>query len=214
MNILRKIQYSKLGRVIFKKGPLLEAARWSRRQVYKVIDGVKDYMDNRVRLLEVIYTYFVEDEFVMPKTDEVIDIIVPIYNGYDYLVTLFEDLRKTEVKSRIILVDDKSPDSRVHELERAYAAKYDNVILIESEENYGFVRSVNRGLEIAQGHVALVNTDTELPTGWLERLMYPVIFEKKVATSTPYTNSGTILVLPSGMHCRLLLRLSFYRFCY
>ena len=89
MNILRRIQYSKIGRVIFKKGPLLEAARWSRRQVYKVIDGVKDYMDNRVRLLEVIYTYFVDDEFVMPKTDEVIDIIVPIYNGYDYLVTLY-----------------------------------------------------------------------------------------------------------------------------
>ena len=197
MNILRRIQYSKIGRVIFKKGPLLEMARWSRRQVYKVIDGVKDYMDNRVRLLEVIYTYFVEDEFVMPETDEVIDIIVPIYNGYDYLVTLFEDLRKTEMKSRIILVDDKSPDSRVHELERAYAAKHDNVILIESEENYGFVKSVNRGLEIAQGHVALVNTDTELPTGWLERLMYPVIFEKKVATSTPYTNSGTIFSFPN-----------------
>jgi len=197
MNILRRIQYSKVGRVIFKKGPLLEMARWSRRTVYKVIDGVKDYMDKRVRLLEVIYTYFVEDEFVMPETDEVIDVIVPIYNGYDYLVTLFEDLRKTEMKMRIILVDDKSPDERVHQLEREYAAKYDNVILIESEENYGFVKSVNRGLEIAEGHVALVNTDTELPTGWLERLMYPIMFEKKVGTSTPYTNSGTIFSFPN-----------------
>ncbi len=196
MNILRRIQYSKIGKVIFKKGPLLEMARWSRRKVMSVIDGVKDYMDNRVRLLEVIYTYFVEDEFVMPKTSEVIDVIVPIYNGYDYLVKLFEDLRKTEMKMRIILVDDKSPDERVHQLEREYAAKYDNVILIESEENYGFVKSVNRGLEISQGHVALVNTDTELPTGWLERLMYPIIFEKKVATSTPYTNSGTIFSFP------------------
>ena len=197
MNILRKIQYSKIGRVIFKKGPLLEAARWSRRQVYRVIDGIKDYMDKRVRLLEVIYTYFAEDEFVMPETDEVIDVIVPIYNGYDYLVKLFEDLRKTQMKMRIILVDDKSPDERVHQLEREYAAKYDNVILIESEENYGFVKSVNRGLEIAKGHVALVNTDTELPTGWLERLMYPIIFEKKVGTTTPYTNSGTIFSFPN-----------------
>lgn len=197
MNILRRIQYSKVGRVIFKKGPLLEMARWSRRTVYKVIDGVKDYMDKRVRLLEVIYTYFAEDEFVMPETDEVIDVIVPIYNGYDYLVKLFEDLRKTELKMRIILVDDKSPDERVHQLEREYADKYDNVILIESEENYGFVKSVNRGLEIAEGHVALVNTDTELPSGWLERLMYPIIFGKNIGTTTPYTNSGTIFSFPN-----------------
>ncbi len=197
MNILRRIQYSKVGRVIFKKGPLLEMARWSRRTAYKVIEGVKDYMDKRVRLLDVIYANFVEDEFAMPETDEVIDVIVPIYNGYDYLVTLFEDLRKTDMKMRIILVDDKSPDERVHALEREYAAKYDNVILIESEENYGFVKSVNRGLEIAQGHVALVNTDTELPEGWLERLMYPILFEKKVASSTPYTNSGTIFSFPN-----------------
>lgn len=182
---------------MFKDGPLLEAARWSRRSVYRVIDGVKDYMDQRVRVLDLIDTYFVEDAFVMPETDEVIDVIVPIYNGYDYLVTLFEDLQKTKMKTRIILVEDKSPDERVHALEREYAKKYDNVILIESEANYGFVKSVNRGLEIAQGHVALVNTDTELPDEWLERLMYPILFEKRVASSTPYTNSGTIFSFPN-----------------
>ncbi len=197
MNILRRIQYSRIGRVIFKKGPLLEAARASRRVVMAVVDEIQERRNKNEKLMEVMRTNFEGYTFQMPETDEVIDIIVPIYNGYEYLVKLFEDLRKTNMKTRIILVDDKSPDERVHKLEREYAAKYDNVVLIESEENYGFVMSVNRGLEIAQGHVALVNTDTELPSGWLERLMYPILFEKKVATTTPYTNSGTIFSFPN-----------------
>ena len=35
----------------------------------------------------------------------------------------------------------------------------------------GFLPSVNRALAIAEHHVALVNTDVEVPEGWLERLM-------------------------------------------
>ena len=197
MNILRRIQYSKIGRIIFKKGPLLEIARLARRIAMKIKFELEERFSKREKLVEVLRANFGEYTFEMPETDEVIDVIVPIYNGYDYLVKLFEDLQKTNMKCRIILVDDKSPDERVHELEREYATKHDNVILIESEENYGFVKSVIAGLEVAKGHVALVNTDTELPTGWLERLMYPILFEEKVGTTTPYTNSGTIFSFPN-----------------
>ncbi len=197
MNILRRIQYSKIGKIIFKKGPLLEMARLARRIAMKIKFEFEERFSKKEKLVEVLRANFGEYTFHMPETDEVIDIIVPIYNGYDYLVKLFEDLQKTSMKCRIILVDDKSPDEKVHELEREYAKKYDNVVLIESEENFGFVKSVNRGLEVAEGHVALVNTDTELPTGWLERLMYPILFEEKVGTTTPYTNSGTIFSFPN-----------------
>lgn len=128
--------------------------------------------------------------------DTEIDVIVPIYNGYDYLVRLFECLLKTDMKCRIILVDDKSSDERVQQLEKSFALQHDNVILLQNEENLGFVGTVNHGLSIAKNHVALVNTDTELPYGWLERLMYPVLHEEKVASTTPYTNSGTICSFP------------------
>ena len=60
----------------------------------------------------------------------------------------------------------------------AYAKENDNVILLNNEENLGFVQTVNRGFAISQNHVALVNTDVELPSQWLERLMLP-IFEIK-----------------------------------
>ncbi len=197
MNILRRIQYSKVGKVIFKKGPLLNFARAARRKVL----SVKDKMEERKNRFLDFYTVLSENietqAFTMPETDEVIDVIVPIYNGYDYLVKLFSCIQNGGMKCHIILVDDKSPDERVHELEKEFAAKYDNVTLIENEQNYGFVKSVNNGLAVAKGHVALVNTDTELPKGWLARLMYPILFEKRVATTTPFTNSGTIFSFPN-----------------
>ncbi|MFR8249527.1 MAG: hypothetical protein ACLVAT_10770 [Lachnospiraceae bacterium] len=39
-------------------------------------------------------------------------------------------------------------------------------------------------LAIAEHHVALVNTDVEVPEGWLERLMWPRSLQEKVASSS------------------------------
>lgn len=197
MNILRRIQYSKIGRVIFKKGPLLEMARSSRRAVLKVLTDMEERRNRVERFVEVLDSYLIDEVSEIPYTDEVIDVIIPIYNGYEYLEKLFECLPKTKMKCRFILVDDMSPDIRVKELENRFVQEHENAILIQNDQNYGFVKSINNGLEKAKGHVALVNTDTELPEGWLERLMYPILFEKKVATTTPYTNSGTIFSFPN-----------------
>ena len=153
----------------------------------------KQCFDN---ILTVFGEYLVDNPEELAECEEMIDVIVPIYNGYDYLVKLFEDLPKTDMKCRFILVDDKSPDERVRILEQEFVKKHENSILLENEKNYGFVRTVNRGLSISEHHVALVNTDTELPEKWLERLMRPVLHEEKVASATPYTNSGTLYSFP------------------
>lgn len=128
---------------------------------------------------------------------EPIDVIIPIYNGYDYLTKLFLDLPKTKLSCRFLLVDDRSTDERVHELEHEFVRTHGNAVLLNNQENLGFVKSVNRGLREANRHVALVNTDTELPQGWLERLMEPILKDDKVASTTPYTNSATIFSFPN-----------------
>ena len=129
--------------------------------------------------------------------DPVIDVIVPIYNGYDYLVKLFPGLLRTKMRTHIILVDDKSPDPRVLALEEEFANAHDHVTLIKQPENGGFVRSVNTGLALAKGHVALINTDTELPFGWCERLMEPILSGEKIGSVTPFSNSATIFSFPN-----------------
>ena len=44
--------------------------------------------------------------------------------------------------------------------------------------------------------MALVNSDVELPELWLERLMLPILESDDVASSTPYTNCGTLVSFP------------------
>lgn len=126
-----------------------------------------------------------------------IDVIVPVYNGYEYLENLFTSIVKTKVNYRLIVINDKSSDARVGEALRYYANCNEKIMLLENNENLGFVKTVNRGFKIAVNNIALVNTDVELPDMWLERLMYPIILNKDIASSTPFTNCGTICSFPN-----------------
>lgn len=129
--------------------------------------------------------------------DNVVDVIVPVYNGFQYLERLFASLQNTRMRYRWIIIEDKSSDERVRPYLRKLVNGRDNCILIENEVNLGFVKSVNKAFAITQNHVALVNTDVEVPQMWLELLMYPIITNPKVASATPFTNSGTLCSFPS-----------------
>ena len=125
-----------------------------------------------------------------------VDVIVPVYNGLEYFDALFSGIEKTKVPYRLIIVNDKSPDPEVGNYLEKYAAEHDNVVLLNNETNMGFLPSVNRGLKMAENHVALVNTDVEVPEEWLERLMLPIFAKENIATTTPFTTCGTICSFP------------------
>lgn len=128
---------------------------------------------------------------------EEVDVVVPVYNGYDFLEPLFRGLQRTKLNVHIILIDDKSPDQRVWPALQRYAAAHDNVEVLQNDRNLGFVGTTNRGLKKAKGHTAIVNTDVELPDLWLERLMEPIFAYPEVASTTPFSNSATIFSFPN-----------------
>ena len=113
------------------------------------------------------------------------------------LSPLFESVKQTSLPYRLIIINDASPDSRVDDYLQSVADNADNVILIENDRNLGFVRSVNRGLSMSSNDVVILNTDTELPDRWLERLIRPIRIDETVASATPMTNSGTICSFPN-----------------
>jgi len=202
-NELESIYNSKLWRVrnmiVFIKSGLKRVRRVLGRIKRHILRKIySNHTNQNENIVEVINKYMVsEKETEQINYEGTIDVIVPIYNGYDYLVKLFPTLLKTKLSTRIFLVDDKSPDERVHEIEKKFAEQNTNVILLENEENYGFVKTVNNALQKTENHVALINTDTELPDMWLERLMAPILKDSKVGSTTPYTNSATIFSFPN-----------------
>ncbi|GHU64115.1 glycosyl transferase [Clostridia bacterium] len=132
-----------------------------------------------------------------------VDIIIPVYNGLEYLDTFFASVRRTEAPYRLILIDDASPDPRVwpylEEAARVFAnAAITNskFLLLRNETNLGFVKTVNEGLRLTEGHTVILNTDVELPEGWLERLLAPILLDDLVASVTPFSNSAEIYSFP------------------
>lgn len=153
--------------------------------------------NKEIDIVELMYeTTNIAWNFPEKYYEERIDIILPIYNGYDFFEKLFESIPQTKMKYRLIIINDHSPDERVAPYLQEYADNNENVVLVENETNLGFVRSVNKGLEISKGHVVILNSDVEVPEMWLERMVFPMIEDEKVASTTPYTNCGTIVSFP------------------
>jgi len=140
---------------------------------------------------------FYRDSPALEPLGEEIDIIIPVYNGFELLAWLFKAVfQNTADPYRLIIIDDCSPDPRVWPFLQGVAARRENTILLRNSVNKGFAASVNIAFQHTRNHFVLLNTDVEVPPGWLERLMRPIVKSKDVASTTPFTNSGTICGFP------------------
>ncbi|MBN2700257.1 MAG: glycosyltransferase [Methylothermaceae bacterium] len=150
--------------------------------------------------------------------ESVIDVIIPVYKGFEQTLkciqTVLEGSRTASYQ--LIVVNDKSPDLRLMETLRGMAAS-GVLTLLENEENLGFVRSVNRAMKLhPERDVVLLNSDTEVPSGWLDRLQRAAYSRTNIGTATPFSNNATICSfpkscanhgLPPGMHLAEIDRL-------
>ena len=134
-------------------------------------------------------------KYILPKIT--IDIIIPVYNGYEFLEPLFDSIEAhTSTSYRLIVINDCSPDSKVKPYLEQRLQKHSSAIFIDHTHNQGFLKSVNEAYSYTSNHFVLLNTDTEVPSFWLERLMYPILHMDNIASTTPFTNSGEIASFP------------------
>ncbi|WP_271809509.1 glycosyltransferase [Clostridium beijerinckii] len=128
-----------------------------------------------------------------------IDIIIPIYNAYEYTIECVNSILKYTKKEdyNLILINDKSPDERIEQyLNELSNRKVSNILIFSNEENLGFVGTVNKGMAYSNNDIILLNSDTEVTEGWLTKIKTAAYLNEKIATVTPLTNSGTICSIP------------------
>lgn len=125
-----------------------------------------------------------------------VDIVVPVYNAEKNLPRFLQDIQKTNLEFRLILIDDASSDANTYNLLQQFAQSHTNVDLVRNSQNIGIVGSINRGLAMARNHIVLLSTNVQLPQNWLERLIAPIVKDPTVASATPFTNSGSICSFP------------------
>lgn len=135
-------------------------------------------------------------------------VVIPVYNGLHHLKKLFPSLiRNTPEQVQILVVDDCSPDEAVDAYIRQTAAQRPNWHHLTNETNLGFVGSVNNAMSrVTTDYAILLNTDTEVPAQWVERMLAPFYETGNVATTTPFTNSAVLFSFPNFMEDNKVLR--------
>jgi len=127
------------------------------------------------------------------------DVIIPIYNSYECVVECIEFvIKNTDLKeNNLILINDKSTDSRIKDLLEKYHKKYPKFLVLENKENLGFVKTVNKGMKLSKNDVLLLNSDTIVTPNWLEKIKECAYSGEMIATVTPLSNNATLASVPN-----------------
>lgn len=117
-------------------------------------------------------------------------VIVPNWNGEDFLKPCIDSLLVQTVPVTVVIVDNGSQDSS-REILESYG---DKIVTIYREKNYGFTGGVNPGLEYAIEHdfaaAALLNNDAIAKPNWLEELTKKITGDIGIVTSLILSDDG------------------------
>jgi GT2 family glycosyltransferase len=129
---------------------------------------------------------------------DILDIVVPVFRGEAEtracLESVFAAANRRPVE--VVVIDDASPEPAISAWLRELAAQ-GRISLIAHPENRGFVQSVNEGMALhADRDVILLNSDTEVAPGWVDRLMAHFAADSTIGTATPFSTNATICSYP------------------
>lgn len=124
-------------------------------------------------------------------------IIILTHNGLEDTRRCLASIEAhTPEPHELIIVDNASTDGTLDYL-RDYMATHDNVLVVANRTNRGFAAGNNQGLALARGdYLLLLNNDTIVTTGWLQRMLQVFEAHPDVGIVGPMSNyvSGPQLV--------------------
>ena len=144
-----------------------------------------------------------------------IDVIIPVYCGVAQTRACIESVLAAENTQpmEIVVLNDASPEPEigVHLAKLAASAR---ITLVANDRNLGFVASCNLAMQLhTDRDVVLLNSDTLVSDGWLDKLVACAAATPLAASVTPFSNNATICSypriavsneLPSGLSLREL----------
>lgn len=127
-----------------------------------------------------------------------INIVVPVYAGMEETLRCLHSVLTTTppALATVTVVDDASPDCALRAALNALADD-GRITLLRNSVNLGFPGAANRGIRLyADRDVVLLNSDTEVFDGWLERLRAAAYSADDIGTVTPLGEAAAIVSYP------------------
>lgn len=122
-----------------------------------------------------------------------IDIIIPVYNGYDALKkNVASLLQHTEKRHKIHYYNDASTDQRIKPFLDQICAEHQHISVLHRDVNSGYLKNVNQAMLASTEDVILLNADTQVTKNWLNEIIN-IAAEPEVAIVCPLSNNATIL---------------------
>lgn len=141
----------------------------------------------------------------------IVSVIMPTYNGCNYIETAIHSVLIQDVPLELIIIDDCSTDN-TNELLSKYST-YSNIICIKNESNLGAAASRNKGVALAKGkYIAYLDADDYWLPHKLSRQLDSLEAKQRVlcCTSrelmTPEGKlTGKIIPVPENITYRMML---------
>ncbi len=128
-----------------------------------------------------------------------VTIVIPVYNAFDATIDCINSVLSTIPRRGVdvCVIDDASPTGELRDHVPAHALQDDRLRLLRNKENLGFVGTCNRAMLMeSKNDIILLNSDTIVTRGWVEKLQEAAYSRPNVGTVTPLTNNGTICSIP------------------
>ena len=177
---------------LIKKGAMAEKAFNVSPEIKEIEIKNRNYLDWKSQTQKILTS----EKRKIVKNHKEISVIIPVHNGLRVLIPCIESVIKWSTEPyEIIVVDDFSSDKEIKKYLKQIS-KIPNVKIIENQENLGFVKSINKGLENSKNDVVLLNSDTLVTEGWLDKIYSCAYSHSKIAAVSPLSNNATICSVP------------------
>jgi glycosyltransferase involved in cell wall biosynthesis/2-polyprenyl-3-methyl-5-hydroxy-6-metoxy-1,4-benzoquinol methylase len=132
-----------------------------------------------------VYQYLITARRSAPANLGLTSIVIPVHNQLEYTRLCIESIRQyTDEPYELIAIDNGSTDGTAK-----YLDSLADIKVIRNPENRGFPVAANQGMRAAQGEqILLLNNDTIVTTGWLNRLLRALHSDSQIGLAGPCSN--------------------------
>lgn len=127
-----------------------------------------------------------------------ISVIIPVYNALNDVKTCLNSILKNFnfTLGDVCVVNDASLADTTEYLNK-FAEDHPNITLFHNEENLGFVKTCNRGMQSAQGDIiVLLNSDTKIPPEFCERIIKCFESDTQIGIASPISSHSGLYFIP------------------
>lgn len=144
---------------------------------------------------------FISKPYLKSKSTDkkVIDVVLPIFEGAKETIQCLNSIftAKNNTSINLLIINDFSPNQIINDyLKTITSIKNIQIKVIYRTNNGGFSSSVNIGLALSKNDVIILNSDTVVSNGWVDKLMKVADSQQDIGTVTPFSNNAEICSIP------------------